>query len=89
MPVLDIEAITLDKGSHKSPDDGMCIMEAVSLMAGENFTDAPSCTSPVIRAFMIAWNDCLGDDDRQQLKCYIPRLIGTAGSPAVPIRRGM
>ena len=78
---LDLDTLHLDKGSHDSPEKGMCVMEAVALMAGETFTDAPSCASPVIRAFMVSWNDALPDDERQQLKRHIPALIGTAGTP--------
>jgi hypothetical protein len=85
--VLDLDALVLDKGNHKNPADGMCVMEAVSLMAGEGFTDAPSCASPVLRAFLISWNDSLPDDERQELKRYIPRLIGTAGSPELEKKR--
>jgi hypothetical protein len=87
MTLLDLDTLTLAKGSHESPDDGMCVLEAVALMAGESFTDTPSCCSPVIRAFMVSWNDGLPDDERQQLKRHIPNLIGTAGTPEQETRR--
>jgi hypothetical protein len=75
--VLDLDALTLAAGAHDSPDDGMCVMEAVAYVAGETFTDHPECASPVISSFLRSWNDGLGDADRQMLKPYIPRLVGT------------
>ncbi len=84
---LDLDTLHLDKGSHTSPEDGACIMEAVAFLAGEKWSDTPECASPVIGAFLRSWNDCLPDDERQQLKRYIPRLIGTAASPKVEDRR--
>jgi hypothetical protein len=86
-PPIDLDTLVLDKGSHRSPADGMCVMEAVSFLAGEDFTDAPECTSPVIRAFLVSWNDVLSDDDRQALKRYVPLVIGTRGTPADEVRR--
>jgi hypothetical protein len=83
----DIPNLHLDKGAHDSPDEGMCVMEATALLAGEGMTDSPACASPVIAKFLRTWNDQLPDDDRQQLKRYIPLLIGTAGSPELEGRR--
>jgi len=84
---LDRDALKLESSSHPSPEDGMCIMEAVAYMAHEPFSDHPSCASPVIAAFLRNWNDSLNDEDRQMLKPYIPKLIGTAGSPEAENRR--
>ena len=81
--VLDLDELVLDKGSHRSPDDGMCVMEAVAVVAGETFSDHPACASPVIGAFLRSWNDTLNDEDRQQLKRYVTLLPGTAASPEV------
>ena len=44
---IDIEALVLQKGAHRSAAEGMCIMEAVAYVAGEPFSDHPSCASPV------------------------------------------
>src|SRR5690349_1288610 len=55
-------------------------MEAVSYVAGEPWSDRPECASPVITSFLVSWNDSLSDDDRQMLKPYIPRLVGTRTS---------
>lgn len=76
---LDLDGLFLSVGKH-DPDGEMCVMEAVAYVAGERWSDAPACASPVIGAFLRAWNDCLPDDDRQTLKRYIPRLVGSNGT---------
>lgn len=76
MPALNLETLTLQAGSHK-PDGEFCVMEAVAYIAGELWTASPECVSPVIAAFLRGWNDSLDDETRQQLKPYIPRVIGT------------
>jgi hypothetical protein len=81
--VLDLDDLVLDRGSHDSPDEGMCVMEAVAVVAGETFSDHPACASPVIGAFLRSWNDSLNDTDRQQLKRYVTLLPGTASTPEV------
>src|ERR1041385_8445030 len=65
----------------------MCVMEAVSYVAGEPFTDHPACASPTIAAFMRSWNDRLNNDDRQKLKPWIARLVGSRGTPEIEERR--
>jgi hypothetical protein len=89
MRTLDIEAIQLKTGSHGSADAGMCVMEAVAYIAGEPFSDHPQCASPVISAFLRSYNDSVSDEVRQTLKQYIPRLIGTAGSPELEEGRAL
>ena len=78
----EVKNIVLDKGSHE-PNKGMCVMEAVAYVAGEEWSDRPRCASPVIGAFMRSWNDSLDTEGRQRLKPYIPRLVGTAASQEV------
>ena len=91
---LDLDRIKLLAGAH-SREDGvpitdqkMCVMEAVSYVAGEPWSDSPKCASPVIAAFMRRWNDDTDDEGREALKAYIPRLIGTAASEEVEDQRG-
>ncbi len=86
---LDLEKISLKVGSHESIEDGMCVMEAVSFIAGEPWTDSPQCASPVIAAFLRSYNDLVDDEKRQSLKQYIPSLIGTRGSDALENRRAL
>lgn len=74
------------RGAH-DPDGKQCVMEAVAYVAGEEWSDHPVCASRVISAFLRNWNDNLADDDRQMLKPFIPRLVGTKASAAVEARR--
>lgn len=78
----------LAKGTHSNPDEGMCAMEAVAYVAGEPFSDHPKCASPVISAFLRAWNDALPDKDRNRLlRPLIPNLVGSRGTQEVEVRR--
>ena len=79
---------TLAHGSHLSVEAGLCAMEAVAFIAGETHSDHPNCASPVIGAFMRAWNDGLPQEERDALILpLIPRLVGTRGSKVLESRR--
>jgi hypothetical protein len=54
-------------------------MEWVAYLAGEPHTDTPVCVSPILTRFCIAFNDGLPDDERQKLRPYLARTIGTRG----------
>lgn len=63
-------------------------MEAVAYIAHEPLSDAPNCASPVIGAFIRAWNDALSQEDRDALILpLVPRLVGTSGPEALENRR--
>jgi hypothetical protein len=85
--VLNLDGLVLAKGGHASPTEGACVMEAVSMLAQEPFTDEPECVCPTIRAFLINWNDSLNDEDRQKLKPLIPLVVGTNQGEAMALRR--
>lgn len=57
----------------------MCAVEAASLLAGEGFSDRPSCVCPVVASFVRALNDRLHHADRQRLRPYVGRLVGSRG----------
>ena len=78
MTPITLDQITLKSGAHTSFAQGACLLEAASYVAGEAWTDHPQCVSPVLGAYGRSLNDVLPDDRRQELKPYIPRLIGTA-----------
>jgi hypothetical protein len=69
----------LSAGPHRRPGTGRCAMEWVAHLAGEQHTDAPRSVSPVLAAFARSFNDSLGDVERQRLRPYLARMIGTAG----------
>lgn len=84
-----IDALTLKGGSHVENDAAMCVMEAVSYVAGEPWSDAPQCACPVISAFLRSWNDSLPSDTERDrlLKDLIPEIVGTRSTKEVEERR--
>jgi hypothetical protein len=78
---INLDELVLESGSHSSPEDGMCVMEAVAYVAGEPHSDHPKCASKVLTSFLISLNDRWDSDDRQLLKPFIRRLINTATGP--------
>jgi hypothetical protein len=81
LPVEALGKLSLKKGSHDRRRDGVCAMEAAAWLAGREHSDAPPCVSPVLKRFVIAWNDGLpSDEDRNRLLLpVLPELLGTAG----------
>jgi hypothetical protein len=79
MTAVDLSAMHLDAGGHSNPADGHCLLEVVSMLAGQPFNDHPPCVSPVLRSYGIALNDRWNDEQRQKLLPYAPRLLNTAG----------
>lgn len=79
---------TLANGSHEASDGKACIMEYVSILAGESFSDHPTCTDPVLAAAARAVNDWMTDDGRHLLVPLIGRLFGTStrGSDEVGVK---
>ena len=71
------QTVRLKRGKHRSPAEGVCVMELASMLAGEPFTDHPSSVCPVIGAFLRAYNDVLEDDRRQVLYAYAAKVVGT------------
>jgi hypothetical protein len=86
---IEIETLRLRSGGHRSPEDGMCVMEAVAYVAGEPHSDHPECACPIISAFLRRWNDDLDDEGRQKLKPYIRKLVGTRSTKAIEQKRGL
>ena len=85
----DFDAIVLNAGGHDSPENGHCLLEVVSMLSGEPFSDSPKCVDPVLSSFGIGWNDGMrSDEERAQLKQYIVRLVGTNNGHALSQKRG-
>lgn len=70
----------LSKGAHPDPSEGACVMEMVSFLAGEEWSDTPSCTHPVLARMAQVVNDRLPDAERHRLVPLIGRLFGTGES---------
>ena len=75
--MLDLDTLTLAHGVHKEREQGLCLMEAVAYFAGLPHSDHPKCSSPVLTEFGIRINDRMNEIERQRLKPFIPRLVGT------------
>lgn len=81
----------LRRGAHPSRGDGMCAMEMVAWLAGEEHSDEPQCACPVIAAFVRAINDGLPTDPvrTRLLRPLVPMFVNTRGTAADERRRGM
>jgi len=69
---------TLSPGSHHEGEGKACVMEYVSMIAGEQWSDHPKCVHPALAAVCRAINDTVEDDERGFLLTLINRVMGTA-----------
>lgn len=77
----------IEVGRHDNRSEGMCAMEMAAYIAGEEHSDHPPCVDPVIAAFVRRVNDLNTDEERQQLKGFLVRILNTAGDEARSLRR--
>jgi hypothetical protein len=68
---------SLSAGSHDADRGEACVMEYVSLLAGEEWSDRPECTHPLLAHEARTTNDLLRESDRARLVPLIGRLFGT------------
>ena len=83
MSTTRYQTVRLSRGKHSSPDEGACVMELASMLAGERFSDRPRSVSPVIAAFLRGYNDLVDERRRQDLIRYAAEAVGTAASEEV------
>lgn len=74
---INLKTYELKKGAHANPEAGLCAMEMVAYLAKEPHSDSPQCTCPTLGAYVRQINDVFNDDERQLLKPFIKKLIGT------------
>jgi hypothetical protein len=85
---MELKTFTFGKGSHESRKDGMCVMEAVAMLAGEQHSDSPECADPVISKLAIWLYDSCADQLRQELLLDLPwRIVGTKSTPEIEQQR--
>src|SRR5947209_11909484 len=89
MPPLNYKTVRLARGRHRSPGDGVCVMELASMLAGEPFSDQPASVSPVVAGFLRAYNDAATESQRQLLFRFASAALGTRASAAVERRRAL
>ena len=70
----------LSRGRHRTPRRGACFMEFASVLAGERWSDHPSCTHPLLGQLARQVNDNISDDGRQELALLIPSVVGRRGN---------
>jgi hypothetical protein len=73
---------SLSAGSHNADQGEACVMEYVSLLAGEEWSDRPECTHPLLAHEARTTNDLLREGDRTKLVPLIGRLFGTTEDSA-------
>jgi hypothetical protein len=66
----------LSRGKHRNQRRGACFMEMASFLAGERWSDHPTCTHPLLADLARLVNDVLSDRWRPQLVPLIPSVIG-------------
>lgn len=81
LPPVPDQLPTLGRGRHPGGGKtGACVMEYVSVLAGQRFTDHPRCTHPALAGLARQVNDRIRDDAvRARLASLAPALIGTRG----------
>ena len=84
---IPLERLRLQAGSHRSPREGVCVVELASALAGERFSDRPRCVCPVIAALLRSWNDRVSYKDRQRLAPYARRIVDSRSSRQVTVLR--
>ena len=72
------QTIRLAKGKHQSAEQGACVMELASMLAGEPFSDHPHAVSQPLAAFLRRYNDLIDDRRREDLYPYASEAVGTA-----------
>lgn len=81
------QTVRLEPGCHARPEDGVCVMELASMLAGEPFSDHPRSVSKPLAALLRGYNDTLDDTRRQTLLPYASACVGTMRGRAVDRRR--
>jgi hypothetical protein len=81
VPPPSHQTIKLSAGSHRSPEDGACVVELSSMLEGLPFSDRPESVCPALREFLHGYNDGLPDELRQDLYGLASAIAGSR-SPA-------
>jgi hypothetical protein len=84
--ISEIWKFYLRRGSSLRPEQGACLLDAVSWFEYGTLGDHPPCVCSVIAGFGRGINDALSPVDRQRLKAFLPRLPGTVDPNAKPAR---
>jgi hypothetical protein len=83
MPPVNYKTTRLSQGKHSSPEDGVCVMELASMIAGEPFSDRPTSVCPVIGSFLRAYNDSVSRSRREDLYVYAAKVVDSRADARV------
>ncbi|CAN5220752.1 hypothetical protein BH24ACT10_BH24ACT10_02110 [soil metagenome] len=89
MPYTEVPDLlpVLSRGKHRNPRKGACFMELASFLAGERWSDHPSCTHPLLAEVARQVNDRTSEAGRSRLAPLIPDVIGlTTEDPLADVR---
>lgn len=75
----------LSRGRHPTPGHGQCLLELVSTLAGEVWSDRPAAVHPVLASIARAVNDECTDEGRQRLVPFAAELLHTTRAPTVDL----
>ena len=67
----------LSRGRHPTPSQGQCLLELVSELSGEVWSDRPAAVHPVLASVARCVNDESTADGRQRLIPFAAQMIGT------------
>jgi hypothetical protein len=82
--IANLWRFELRGGSSADPRHGACLLDAVSWLEYGTLGDHPPCVCPdAIAPYARLANDFLPHLQRQRLKIFIPRLVGTVDPDAV------
>src|SRR5580704_9839784 len=73
-----VNDMKLGSGTHLPGTENPCVMEYVSRLQGEEFSDHPVCVHPVIASAARAVNDWMPDGDRDKLLTLVSSMVGTS-----------
>lgn len=76
----------LSRGRHRSPRQGACFMELVSLLAGERWSDHPACTHPLLAQLAQQVNDSTSDVGRHDLLPLVAAVVDRRGNDQTWVR---
>lgn len=87
MPAVNHQTIKLSRGRHRSPEDGACVMELASMLAGEPFSDHCRRVCPTLGAFLRGYNDNVDPVRRQELLPFATEAVDTDGGEPLAAAR--
>jgi hypothetical protein len=81
------QTVSLARGRHVAPEQGVCTVELASMLAGERFTDQPRSACPAVAAFVRGYNDAIDDERRQDLYAVAALLVDSFAGDEATHRR--